>query len=193
VAAGDRPGPERRRRPFPAPDGIRQGEHMRGRGNGGAGPGGCFARGTGWLLMQVGLKNALNSIARLAILGALERLCPSMTSWVRQALQPAPLLVGREPIWSTGVLQQGVPPGLLSVCRGHPSRPRRPAAGGHNAQMVTRRLRVHGLRGGSRGSAGAFGTGTAPPPEHDCQHAKNHSVGRPYTLPPLQLCDGSPT
>jgi len=40
---------------------------------------------TGWLVLQVDLKNAFNSIARPAILGALERLCPSMMPWVRQA------------------------------------------------------------------------------------------------------------
>jgi len=45
---------------------------------------------TGWLLLQVDLKNASNSIARETILGALERLCPCMMPWVRQAFQPAP-------------------------------------------------------------------------------------------------------
>jgi len=51
---------------------------------------------TGWLLLQLELKNAFNSIARPAILKALEGQCPSMMPWVRQAFQPAPLLVGRE-------------------------------------------------------------------------------------------------
>jgi len=51
---------------------------------------------TGWLLLQVDLKNAFNSIHRPAILEALEQRCPSMLPWVRQDLQPAPLLVGRE-------------------------------------------------------------------------------------------------
>jgi len=45
---------------------------------------------TGLLLLQVDLKNAFNSIARPAILGALERFCPSMMPWVRQDFQPAP-------------------------------------------------------------------------------------------------------
>jgi len=56
---------------------------------------------TGWLLLQVDLKNAFNSIIRPASLGALEQWCPAMLPWVRQASQPAPLLVGREVIWST--------------------------------------------------------------------------------------------
>jgi len=38
---------------------------------------------TGWLLLQVDLKNAFNSIARPAILEVLEHQCPSMTPWVR--------------------------------------------------------------------------------------------------------------
>jgi len=50
---------------------------------------------TWWLLLQVDLKNALKSIARPAILEAIERLFPSMMPWVRQAFQPSPLLVGR--------------------------------------------------------------------------------------------------
>jgi len=40
---------------------------------------------TGWLLLQVDLKNAFYSIARPAILVALERLCHSMMPWVWQA------------------------------------------------------------------------------------------------------------
>jgi len=66
---------------------------------------------TGWLLLQVDLKNAFNSIARPAILVALERLCPSMMPWVRQAFQPAPLLVGRQVIWSTRGVQKDDPLG----------------------------------------------------------------------------------
>jgi len=38
---------------------------------------------TGWLRLQVDPKNAFNSLARPAILVALERLCPSMMPWVR--------------------------------------------------------------------------------------------------------------
>jgi len=53
---------------------------------------------TGWLLLQADLKNALNSITRPALQEALERLCPSTTPWVRQALQSAPLLIEREVI-----------------------------------------------------------------------------------------------
>jgi len=56
---------------------------------------------TGWLLLQSDLKNAFNSIHRAAILGALEQRGPAMLPWVRQAPPPAPLLVGREVIWST--------------------------------------------------------------------------------------------
>jgi len=53
---------------------------------------------TGWLLLQVELRHVFNSIVRPAILEALERQCPSMLPCVRQAFQPAPLLVGREMI-----------------------------------------------------------------------------------------------
>jgi len=61
----------------------------------------------GCLLLQVDLKNSFNSIARPAILRALERLFPPMIPWVRQAFQPCHLLVGREVIWSTRGVQQG--------------------------------------------------------------------------------------
>jgi len=47
---------------------------------------------TGWLLLQVDLKNAFNS-----------------TIWVRQAFQPASLLVGREVMCSTRGVQHGDP------------------------------------------------------------------------------------
>jgi len=57
---------------------------------------------TWWLLLQKDLRNAFNSMAWPAILEAIDRLCPSMMPWMRQAFQPAPLLVGRELIWSTG-------------------------------------------------------------------------------------------
>jgi len=72
---------------------------------------------TGSLLLQVNLKNAFNSIARPAILEALERLCPSMMPWVRQAFQPAPLLVEREVIWAIRGVQHGEPldPFLFAV------------------------------------------------------------------------------
>jgi len=66
---------------------------------------------TGWLLLQVDLKNAFNSINRPAILDALGQRCPSMLPWVRQAFQPAPLLVGHEVIWSTRGVLQGDPLG----------------------------------------------------------------------------------
>jgi len=73
---------------------------------------------TGWLLLQVDLRNAFNSIARPAILEAIERLCPSMMPWVRQGFQPAPLLVGREVIWSTRGVQQGDPLGPFLFAEG---------------------------------------------------------------------------
>jgi len=73
---------------------------------------------TGWLLLQVGLKNAFNAIARPAILEALDHQCPSMTPWLRQAFQPAPLLIGREVIWSTRGVQQGDPLGPFLFAAG---------------------------------------------------------------------------
>jgi len=57
------------------------------------------------LLLQVDFRNAFKSINRPAIMDALEQRCPSMLPWVRQAFQPAPLLVGGEVIWSTGGVQ----------------------------------------------------------------------------------------
>jgi len=69
-------------------------------------------------LLQVDLKNAFNSIARPAILGALEHQCPSMTPWVRQAFQPAPLLIWRELIWSNRGVQQGDPLGPFLFAAG---------------------------------------------------------------------------
>jgi len=66
---------------------------------------------TGWLLLQVDLKNAFNSIHRPAILEAL-------LTWVRQAFQPAPLLVGREVVWSTWGVQQGDPLGPFLFAAG---------------------------------------------------------------------------
>jgi len=44
---------------------------------------------TTWLLLQLDLKYAFNSIHRPAILNALQQQCPSMLLWVRQAFQPA--------------------------------------------------------------------------------------------------------
>jgi len=61
----------------------------------------------GWLLLQVDTKNGFNSIHRPPILGVLEQRCPAMLPWVQQASQPAPLLVGREVIWSTLGVRQG--------------------------------------------------------------------------------------
>jgi len=60
---------------------------------------------TGWLMLQVYLKNAFNSIHWPAILDALEQRCPSMLPCVRQAFHPAHLLVGRDVIWSTRGVQ----------------------------------------------------------------------------------------
>jgi len=73
---------------------------------------------TGWLLLQVDLKNSINCIHRLAILAALEQRWPEMLPWVRQASQPAPLVVGREVIWSTRGVQQGEPlgPSFFAAC-----------------------------------------------------------------------------
>jgi len=41
-----------------------------------------------------------------------------MTPWGRQAFQPAPLLVGREVIWSTRGVQQGDPLGTFLFAAG---------------------------------------------------------------------------
>jgi len=69
----------------------------------------------GWLLLQVDLRNAFHPIARPA---TLERLCPCIMPWVWQADQPAPLLVGREVIWSTRGVQQGDPLGPFLFAAG---------------------------------------------------------------------------
>jgi len=50
---------------------------------------------TGWLLLQVDLNNAFNSIHRPAILGALEQRCPAMLPWVGK--RPT-----RRPCWWAG-------------------------------------------------------------------------------------------
>jgi len=68
--------------------------------------------------LQVDLKNAFNSIARPAILEALEHQGPSMVPWVRQAFQPAPLMVGREVIWSTRGKKQEYPLGPFLFAAG---------------------------------------------------------------------------
>jgi len=72
---------------------------------------------TGLLLLQIDLKNAFNSIHRPSILGALEQRCPTMLPWVRQASQPAPLLVGREVIWSTREYSRATPLAPTSLRR----------------------------------------------------------------------------
>jgi len=62
---------------------------------------------TGWLILQVDLKNDFISITRPTILEAQDRQCLSMLPWVRQALQTAPLLVWRDVTWSTRGVRQG--------------------------------------------------------------------------------------
>jgi len=71
---------------------------------------------TGWLLLQVNLKNAFNSIQHPKFLDALSQRCLSMLPWVRQAFRPAPLLVYREVSWSTQGYKQ-VTPWALSCLR----------------------------------------------------------------------------
>jgi len=118
VATGVRPGPECRCRPCPAPNGVHEGEPLRGRGHGSTGTDGCPAREYGQAPAAVELEKAFNFIARPAILEALEHLCPSMMQYVRQAFQPAPLLFGRKVIWSTRGVQQGDPLGPFLFAAG---------------------------------------------------------------------------
>jgi len=82
---------------------------------------------TGWLLLQVDLKNAFKSLNRPAIMDAVEVWCPSMLPWVRQACQAAPLLLGREVIWSTLGMQQTNP--WAPFCSPQGSRPPRTPEG----------------------------------------------------------------
>jgi len=116
---------------------------------------------TGWLLLQVYLRNAFNSIARPAILEAIERLCPSRMPWVRQAFQPALLLVGRELIWSTRGLQQGDPLGSFLFAAGiQAALDALPQKGALHRWYLDDG--VHGLGGGGRGGAGSPPTDPAP-------------------------------
>ena len=64
-----------------------------------------------WGLLQVDVRNAFNTLQRETILGAVATHAPELTAWVRQTLQPAPLLCGREVVWSTQGVQQGDPMG----------------------------------------------------------------------------------
>ena len=64
-----------------------------------------------WGLLQVDVRNAFNTLQRETILGAVATQAPELTAWVRQTLQPAPLLCGKEVIWSAQGVQQGDPMG----------------------------------------------------------------------------------
>jgi len=131
---------------------------------------------TGWLLLQVYLKNAFSSIAGPAILEALEHQCPSMTPWVRQAFQPTPLLIGREVIWSTKGVQQGDPQGPFLFAAGiHAALEALPPGG-----TMHRLYLDDGVFMGSvvevEGVLAALQQ-ALPPPGPGAQHAEGHSMG----------------
>jgi hypothetical protein len=65
-----------------------------------------------WVLLQVDLANAYNSLDRVAILSEVRTKCRRFLTWVQQSLQPAPLFYGsHQPLASTRGVQQGDPLG----------------------------------------------------------------------------------
>ena len=74
-----------------------------------------------WVLLQVDLCNAFNSVTRQAVMAGVDDLFPEAAAWVGQCMQPAPLFCGKEVIWSTRGVQQGDPLGpLLFAMAVHP-------------------------------------------------------------------------
>jgi len=89
VAFGVRTGPECLQLYCPAPNGLGKGSPYEVVAIGVQGQRDALHGSTGWLLLQVDLRNALNSIARPAILEALERLCtPSCHGCGKRSARP---------------------------------------------------------------------------------------------------------
>ena len=66
-----------------------------------------------WVLLQIDLQNAFNSVERGAVTAAVSDLFPAAVPWVSQTMQAAPLLCGQEVLWSRKGVQQGDPLGPL--------------------------------------------------------------------------------
>jgi len=64
-----------------------------------------------WVLLQVDLSNAFNTLHRMCIMTQVRLHCRPFVTWIQQALQPAPLFCGDEIIYSTRGVQQGDPLG----------------------------------------------------------------------------------
>ena len=64
-----------------------------------------------WVLLQVDLANAYNTLSRFSVLSEVKSKCRSFLTWIQQTLQPAPLICGDQQILSARGVQQGDPLG----------------------------------------------------------------------------------
>ena len=62
-----------------------------------------------WVVLQLDIRNAFNSVHRGAIAQGLSRYAPHLLPWAASCLQPAPLFVGDTTIESLEGGQQGAP------------------------------------------------------------------------------------
>ena len=69
-------------------------------------------------MLQLDISNAFNTIDREVVLAELRSNCPSLLPWVHASFQPAPLLCGKQTLWSTAGVQQGDPLGPLLFATG---------------------------------------------------------------------------
>jgi len=123
----------------------------------------------------VDLKNAFNSLQRPAILEALEQRCPSILPWLRQAFQPAPMLVGREVIWSTRGYSKATPGKAKPTAGCSPGRAPESGAWGWGFPLVG----PAGGGGGPRRRGGPLRNCGAWPPTWGETAARPDPVGLP--------------
>jgi len=109
VASGVRPGPKRRRLPCPAPNGVRKGEPLQGRGHGSAGPVGRPAREHGVAPAAGGPDKRVQLHCAACHPGGPRAFVPLHDAMGAASVPAHPLLVGREVIWSTRAVQLGDP------------------------------------------------------------------------------------